>query len=274
MNRLSALLVVSLALLQSGSSVAAAAADECCLCNDCDMMMNADATVYDLDEGRLMACSDFAELVFHQVSATSETCHMIQGFYQTSCCMNANLQQEEAPVNEEAAVDHRRSLEHSIPLSRRELWVATTGARSYGYTPQPAARGYASFGSTQSFAQPSFSYAPPNTNGNALGCTVPPTNNGKVVQLYRSTSTGFAAPTGINCGTASTSGIGMSASDSMYAVSLKCVRCNCCGSCTGIDANVCVGNNQPRASPQNAVGSWTATRGTGWRNRFLEFLDM
>jgi hypothetical protein len=265
MNHFAAVLLVSLSLFFSAPSLATAKGDDCCLCNDCDMMMKADANVYDLDEGKTMGCSDFAELIFNELTATSATCHMIQDFYQASCCMNAHLLQEQPHQSDKEAVADRRELvqQPTVPFSRRELqWTVST----------PRTAPYQTFTANAQTYQTTPFYAPQNNNGNALGCTVPATKNSLSVQMFRSTSTGFSSPTSINCSTASKSGIGLSSSDGMYQVSLKCVRCSCCGTCTGIDANVCVGNNQPRAASPYATNTWFATRGS--TRRFLEFLHL
>lgn len=269
MNHFSAALLLSLAIFTSRGQ----AADDCCLCNDCDMMMKPKGQVYDLDHDAMIGCSEFAELIFAHVDGSHDICHGIQETFQSSCCMNNDLQ--------DAAVDsdHRSLLtdkEATIPFSRRELWGSWTAYNSFGNTQ--------SFGSSQSFfslpppppparswgysrpspsppVQTTFS-APRNNNGNALGCTVPSYNSARTVQVSTPSASGFGSVTSINCGAASRSGI-QGVTSQMYNVALKCVRCNCCGQCSGIAANVCVGNNQPRQSA-GTVGTWSAR--SGWRH--------
>lgn len=98
-------------------------------------------------------------------------------------------------------------------------------------------------------------YNPVNDNGDALNCIVPQYNNAKVVQVYRSTWYGSRYVTNINCREASVLGIGIDVTDSMYAVTKKCIVCNCCWVCLGIDAVVCMGNSNPRQN-NKTVGSW------------------
>lgn len=289
------LLLVTAFLSGEHSGVNAAAVvdqGDCCLCNDCDMMMKADATVYDVDDDKIVGCLDFAELVFFHVGATSDSCHRIQAIYQAACCMNANLHSDDNNNNDNEDInnqktagttttavvaDDHRELKVSLPFSKRELWVAVSGGNSgFSWTPRyspvnpvwPQPRPAPSPGWGYSNPSPGVITQPANTNGNALGCSVPTYNNAKYVNIYNG-----ASSNSVNCRSASLSGVPYGSGDIMYNVARKCLQCNCCGTCSGIDANVCVGNNQPRPS-SGVVGSWGINGNRGWRHRLLEFLDM
>jgi hypothetical protein len=83
--------------------------NNCCLCNDCDMMMNEGTDLYDMDQQVFVSCERFAEEVFRTLIAGSDQCSRVQSLFQTPCCLTAAARRHQ----EEATSDDRRRMNWS-----------------------------------------------------------------------------------------------------------------------------------------------------------------
>lgn len=75
-----------LLLLAIVSAALSHAAQDCCLCDDCDFMMRLDSGLFDIDTYTFVSCERFAEELFDNFVAESAQCTMAQDLFQAPCC--------------------------------------------------------------------------------------------------------------------------------------------------------------------------------------------
>jgi hypothetical protein len=106
--------------------------NNCCLCSDCDMMMNVGTDLYDLDQQVFVTCERFAEEIYGTFVAGSDQCGHVQSLFQTPCCLTtADSSQDRRRAWTATSRTTGTTSLTSVPFSSASLTTPPASSTSY-----------------------------------------------------------------------------------------------------------------------------------------------
>jgi hypothetical protein len=144
--------------------------NNCCLCNDCDMMMNVGTDLYDLDQQVFVTCERFAEEIYETFIAGTDQCGLVQSLFQTPCCLTT------------AADNTRRRAWTVSSPTKGTTSLTSVPFSSASLTTPPASSSYVGWNAAQQSAEAPSAWASAPQRPSATTYTAPATTTGSCPQ--------------------------------------------------------------------------------------------